>query len=104
MTLGQELKEAANKQEQKKKLVQTVSNKVFAKALFEQAKEACKKANLENKRSIFFGEERSRETIQIVFDLLTAEDLMVKMHYNEGKESAYLHEDRASYYWLEISW
>lgn len=106
MKLGQELRNNIVREptEEEKSALYWVRVRVAAGELFEQAKKACREANLQNKLSLGFGEGSDKNVMERVATLLREEDLNVKIHYHEGSESACLHEDRASYYRLEISW
>lgn len=106
MKLGQELRNniISELTEQEKSALYWMKVRVASGELFEQAKKACREASLQNKRSLGFGEELDKNVMDRVAMLLKEEDVNVKVQYHEGIESAYLHDDRASYYWLEISW
>lgn len=104
MKLGQELRNTIVNQKQLNNETYLKNIEVRAQKLFEEAKTACRRANVDNKRTIGFGEESNADVMNKVAELLRVEDVEVAVQWHEGNYSAYLHDDRASYYWLDIKW
>lgn len=107
-SLGQELAEASDslqeKQQKEESAKYWLSVRAQAQKLFSFLEEECRNAIKDKKRTINFGEIHDENVATKLKELCEEEELKTLIHYHEGIPSAYLHDDRASYYWLEISW
>lgn len=72
--------------------------------LCEEAIKECWIVHKERKRQLSFGEIFDENVAKKLVECLENEEFKVKLEYYEGKGSAYFHEDRASYWWVNISW
>lgn len=81
-----------------------LSVRAQAQRLCDEAIRECRAANKDRKRALGFGEIYDENVAKKLAECLEEEEFQVKLEYHEGNESAYLHDDRATYWWVNISW
>ena len=58
----------------------------------------------QRERRVGFGEIFDENVAKKLVECLEEEEFKAELKYHEGTESAYLHDDRISYWWVNISW
>lgn len=104
--VGQELKEKADALERHKKQEESaiywLGVRAKAQKLCAEAIDECRAKVSE--RKLAFGEIYDENVGKKLVEYLKEEQIQAELQYHEGSPSAYLHDDRASYYWVDIKW
>lgn len=102
--LREEAEQFAAHHDKEKSARYWLSVRAQGQKLCEEAIVECQAANRQRERRVGFGEIFDENVAKKLVECLEEEEFKAELKYHEGTESAYLHDDRISYWWVNISW